>query len=167
MKLSKSKLDSGFAIIELLVATGVVTMVMVAVVSGVSMSIKNSRYSKEKAQSARLSQDVVEWLRGRRDVMGWLNFYNTINGDKPSPGLPDTEIVYCLDVLPTEYTAFDGLDVTTDINSCTEFEDENFRRVAIITTPDDETMNIVVRVFWNDGSGDRSTQIETSLTQWR
>ncbi len=160
-------INRGFALIELLVATGVVTMVMVAVAAGVSVALKNSRYSSEKAQSVRLAQEVVEWMRNKRNVLGWKAFYETIDEDDPNRGAVGSETMYCLGELPESTEGFVGLGNVNDPDGCSMIAGSSYRRVVRITKISGEEMDVTVEVLWNDGGGDRSTQISASLAHWR
>lgn len=165
MKKKKQRRE-GFALVELLIATGVVTMVMVAVAAGVAMALKNSRYSKEKSQSIRLAQEAIEWMRNRRDVLGWRAVYQAVDADQPATG----DLIYCLEFLPDGSSEFVELE-HSDENSCGYIANTNYRRIAKINLPDvgtvDGTIDLSILVTWDDGSDVRNTNLNASLTHWR
>lgn len=91
----KHKHTAGFTVVELVVATAIVSMVLVTVTSGVTFSIKNSRYSQEKALSVRYAQESVEWVRSQRDILGWSAFVEEVG--------PATQAtVLCLDTIDSQ-----------------------------------------------------------------
>lgn len=164
-KASTSQRNRGFTIIELLVAVGVVSMVMVAVTSGVATSLKNSRFSKEKSISVRLAQEGVEWMRENRDKNGW----NSLTAQLTSAGATDASPkVYCLPSAGVEMTVL----TTAGAGACTTGEnvvgaDQFMRTLTLSYNSTAEEVRVASRVYWDDGSGDKETILESSMKKWR
>ena len=154
----------GFSIVELLVAVAVVVMVMVAIVSGVSVAVRNSRYSKEKATSVRQAQEAMEWLRSVRGLLGWRALREAVNEDGGGSGA----VVYCLDTLPgvSEFRNLansavgcgEGVFVSNSIN---------LREMTLELDPGREELRVTVTVKWEGGSGEQLTRLVSTMEEWR
>ena len=57
----------GQSLFELVVAIAISALIVVAMVSLATNSIKNSQFSKNKALASSYAQQATEWLRGERD----------------------------------------------------------------------------------------------------
>jgi len=151
--------------IELVVATSVVMLVLVAVVAGVAVAVRNTRFSKEKALSVRYTQESIEWLRSRRDLLGWNAFYGAINNDS-SGG----KAVYCVNSLPSQLEEFEGMSSVGEGEGCGLGLGENseFRRYLELTPSGGEQIQVESVVKWDAGQGDETeTRLKTSLRRWR
>lgn len=63
----------GQSLFELVVAIGIVGLVLVAIVSVATISVRNTTFSKEQSLASRYTQQAMEWLRGQRDT-DWDDF---------------------------------------------------------------------------------------------
>ena len=79
----------GQTIIEVLIATVVVAIVMIAVAAALLLSVKNTAQSKYKGLASSRAQEAVEYFRRQRSLLGWTRFFETINAG-----------TFCLNVLP-------------------------------------------------------------------
>jgi len=61
------KVKLGQSLFEVVVAIGVAAVIVVALVSLVTRSIRNATFSKNKSLAASYAQEASEWLRGERD----------------------------------------------------------------------------------------------------
>lgn len=60
--------NSGQSLFEVVVALAISTLVVIAIVSLATNSIKNASFSKNKTVASRYAQEATEWLRGQRDA---------------------------------------------------------------------------------------------------
>jgi type II secretory pathway pseudopilin PulG len=150
--------NGGFSLVELLVSIGVIVMVLVALTSGVSFAVKNTRYSKEKSLSVRHAQEAVEWVRNWRNIMGWRAFNDFYSlGSGPA--------TLCLTSLPKNQVEIQALD--GECGTVRTIVGTNFRRQLTLTRIDAETVGIDVVMTWSDSGKDWSTKISSQITNWR
>jgi type II secretory pathway pseudopilin PulG len=150
-------LQKGQSLIEIIVAIGIVALVMTALVSAISLSVKNTAEAKAKAVATKYSQEGMEFLIEQRNALGWEAFLAALQTDAGAT----TTVTYCLPTpLPTTISGF----VALGNGSCTstQFADSRgiFQRKAVITLPAGGTqINITVSVTWSDGNLNRTSQV--------
>lgn len=93
--------QAGQSLIEVAFATAVVSVVLVGLLSSVIQSMSNSRIALEQTRSTQYAQEVIEWLRQRRDVEGWGTFATNFSA-------VGTDLLYCLPTLPDSTSALVG-----------------------------------------------------------
>lgn len=84
--------NHGQSLVEAVVAIGIVTMVLIGLVSAVNYSLVNTQYTRNKAAATKYAQEAIEFLRSERDRLGWPVFYATAG---------DQGTLYCLILLTT------------------------------------------------------------------
>lgn len=154
----------GSTIIELLIAVMVVGLIVTAVASAVTYSIKNTGESRYRQVSTILGQQVVEFVRGEKNRLGITNLgiFNTTGITRD----------YCFSTLPSD------LDTEPTQGQCTQsnvinMAGTNFTRDVSITsggagtrTPfDPYYLNIVVTVSWTDGTEIRQIELVQEFKQ--
>ena len=72
------KNQSGQTLIEALIAAAIVALVLTAILSGVTLSVRNSQFSKNQALATRYAQEALETIRHYRDSAGWTDFVGDI-----------------------------------------------------------------------------------------
>lgn len=160
MNLNRSK-TQGFTLIEVLIATGMVTLVMTGITSGVSFAVKNSRFSQQKSLSVRYAQESIEWFRAQRDTLGWQAFYQTLENDSPS------QVIYCLADLPQNSEQFGNLSSTPGGAYCSTISSTNYRRQIELTITSPSSVDVISRVTWEEGPNQNETILTTTLREWR
>ena len=91
----------GSTIIELLVAVMIVGLIVVAVASATTYSIKNTGESRYRQVATTLGQQAMEHFRGRKNELGLKNYSDTLtagancysNIESPAPGICGTNDV--------------------------------------------------------------------------
>lgn len=163
-KKNKKTLSSGQTMIEMVVATGMVALVLVAIVSGIALSIRNSRFSKNKALATRYAQEAVEKFRNYRDEVGWQPFLEEVLEGNSS-------VVYCMPSMPAS-----AIEVPTFTGACSGQKipnaagDTEFTRgVQALTqtqvNPND-AVEITVTVSWIEGSKTHNVTLSSRLNNW-
>lgn len=100
-RMRKLVAQSGQSLIEVAFATAVVSVVLVGLLSSVIQSMSNSRVALEQTKSTQYAQEVIEWLRQRRDVEGWGVFSTRFS-------VVGTDLLYCLPTMPVDTEALVG-----------------------------------------------------------
>jgi hypothetical protein len=125
--------------------------------------VRNTRFSNEKSLSVRSAQEAMEWLRGRRDQLGWRAFYQVLEADAVS-----NATVYCLPSLNDQASFFQNLTnqacVGDELIGGTNFVRE--ARLALYP-PQGDRVDVEIEVVWEGGNGPETTVIRSSLREWR
>lgn len=146
---NKARNSKGQTLFEIVMALAVVTIVLVSVVALVTVSVRNSSFSKNEALATRYAQSATEWLRGERDK-DWDSFYA-----KAQAG------IYCMkDESPNWNDAY-ACQATNII------PDTPFVRQVDFTIVSATEVKVEVSVSWSDGRGDHESRSTTVLTDWR
>jgi hypothetical protein len=145
------KYSRGQSLFEVVLALALATLIIVALISLVSNSIKNSSYSRNKTYATRYTQEAFEWLRGERDG-DWEIFRDNFLFCPAPPH------VRCLDAL-----------AWGDCGSCgdTEFIGNIFKREVSFTETATDSVTVEVRTYWTDAQGVHEARSSTILTDWR
>ena len=145
----KYRFHSGQSLVEVVVATGIAMLVLVALVAGATIAVRNSQFSRTKARAMQLNREATEWLRGERKN-SWSGFANNSG-------------TFCLD----------GLNFTKNrVCSSSEKISNQFTRQAILLFTDEDSdgtndkAEIKMITSWTDSSGNHSEEIITYLTKW-
>ena len=160
MKLALKPSQGGFTLIEILIATSMVTLVMVSISSGVSFAVKNARFSQEKSRSIRYAQESIEWYRAVRDGLGWGAFYQVMQASG------STRFTYCLGVLPANPEEFGVLQPRSLGSNCTAIPQTKYVRRLNVTITDSSTIEVESKVTWSDGQQQHETSLTTTLREW-
>ena len=161
MKISNaynSHSEDGFTIVEILVAVSVVAMVMTAVVSGVSFSIKNTRFANEKSVAIRYAQEALERMRLVRDEIGFAGLAEMVNQD----GNPSN---YCFPSLPENASEFEALSGSGCAPNGNEIPGTIYTRSVEVSVVGN-TLELVSRVDWVESSGVRSSIQRLTFYNW-
>lgn len=140
----------GQSLFELVIAIGIVALVLVAILSASTISVRNSTFSKEQAIASRFTQQAIEWLRGQRD-----GDWNTFKSRGSSTGT-----TWCLNSLD-----WNSVGVCNSAIPSTNFS----REAEIIYNPaaDKDQITVTVSTFWTDGSKQHSIEVTTVLSNWK
>lgn len=144
---------SGQSLFEVVVAVGISALIIVAIVSLVTNSLRGTVYSKNATTASALAQEATEWLRGQRDV-DISTFLANVNVGAPT--------VYC----------FKSLD-WSEHNDClaTDLIDSTFTRWGTFTplaTSDNKTViEAKITVRWTDSQDNHDIVNVTTFTDWR
>ena len=132
-----------------MVAVGAMSLLLVALLSLVSLSIRNSRLAKDRTQAVALAQGGIELMRAYRDF-SWVGLRGVAGGTKYD--------------LPRIWVVGDGLTVDCDEGS---FAIDNFfRRCVQIQEIDAQEMAVSVEVVWQEGNQTYETVQKTKLSVW-
>lgn len=152
----KKYLASGQSLFEVVFALGIAAVVLIAMASLATSSVRNSTFSTNSVTTTQLASQATEWLRGQRDS-GWTAFVARANTSGVTWCLPDltwpgaSGACGASSVVPgTIYTRYVVL-TSRDIDGNT-----------VIDTVDAE---IIVR--WTDSQGNHESKNNARFTDWR
>ncbi len=149
--MKRQNFASGQTLLELVIALGVVAVVITALVSAVTASLRYSQVTRYRSRAVKFAQEGVELTRKIRDEQSWSTFFAYTGGDGR----------WCLDANGV-WTDDDG-NGTCPIASGDEF----WRSVHFSWDGTDETMIVTVRVSWGDRGVPSTIELTTYFTQWK
>ncbi len=144
----------GSTIIELLIAVMVVGLIITAVANAVTTSIKNTGESRFRENATVLGQQVIEYMHGRKNELGMVNFKNTYTAGN-----------YCFITVESPISSACGT------NDLITMAGTSFKRNAVITSGGNGTranpyyLNIRVTVSWQDGASTRDIELIQEFQQ--
>lgn len=143
--------EKGQSLFEVVLALGLATLIIVAIVSLATSSVRNTSFSKDKTVATRYAQEITEWLRGQRDE-DWDVF--------------STNILFC--PTPPHVQCFDEL-IWGDCGACssTELIENKFIREISFTSVAADSISVEIKVSWSDSQGLHEVRSSTILTDWR
>ena len=98
-KIQTSEFVSGQSVIEVTVAATAIVFVLVAVVSGLVLSTKNSSFANQQGLATKRAQEAMEAMRRYQVELGWESFYSEISRD-------GNTFRYCMPALPSSAANF-------------------------------------------------------------
>ncbi len=125
--------DRGQSIFEVVVAVGLISLVLITLVSMASLSIVASTFSRNQTEASRFTQQAAEWLRSEKDS-GWINFKSHA-----------ASLTWCIDSL---YWVKPGPCSSSDFVSGTVF-----KRSLKFTVNADGSIQTDVNTSWIDAKG--------------
>lgn len=142
------KCCKGQSLVEVIVAVGAMSLLLVALLSLVSLSLRNSRLARDRAQAVALAQEGVELLRAYRDY-AWSELVSLSNGTNYN--------------LPENWVVEDGLS-----QGCISERQINnrFWRCVRLSLPQAGEVEVNANVSWPEGSQVFSAAQVTQLTLW-
>ncbi|MEA2056610.1 MAG: prepilin-type N-terminal cleavage/methylation domain-containing protein [Patescibacteria group bacterium] len=154
--ISKKKNRQGFSLIELLIATTVVSLTLTAIATILIYSIKVNDRAIFREIATKKAQEGMDFFKRERVILGWNNFYSLLGSS------------YCLNQIPqpsvsSDDSAFDNLSI-----SCVDYEilvtgaSAEFKREVDISKSGGDTVSITMTVSWPKGDYD---SLSVELTQ--
>jgi Tfp pilus assembly protein PilV len=147
--------NQGQSLVEVVVAVGAMSLLLVALLSLVVVSIKNSRLAKDRAKAVALAQGGIELMRAYRDY-SWTEFSSFATGDD-----------YVLDASWTVDLIGLG-EVATGCDEASYMDATNFysRCVGLSSAGGASAVDVQVTVSWQEGSQLQQTVQNTRLSVW-
>lgn len=138
----------GTSIIEVVIATALISVSIIAALSLTNRSQKQNTYAKGLAEATKYTTQAADWIRTQRDTLGWATIASKDDDE------------YCLIDLPADFTSL----VAGPCDDNAYIPNTIFKRKITITKIA-ETVKIVVTVYWTENVVRQAT-IEMELTQW-
>ncbi len=146
----KWQMANGQSLFEVVVALAISALIITAIVSLVSNSIRNSTFSRNKTLAARYAQEATEWLRGQRD------------GDITALSVNILTPVWCFKNLSFGQSGNCGPD--DFITGTPLIREANFS-VSVVGGKNLVQSDVVV--FWTDSQGYHEVRSATNFGDWR
>jgi len=146
---------NGQSMFELIVAIGVVSVTLVAIVGLVSATIANSTFTKNRTFAARHTNDAIEWVREQRDAG-----FSQLASRGSSTGS-----YYCVPTLNWPASAGQCSSSASNQIPGTNF----FREVRLIYNAGSSPNEVEVQAatYWKDSSGSHESRASTIVSNWR
>jgi len=145
---------SGQSLFEVVFALGIAAIILIAIATLATSSVRNSNFSKESVTGTRLAQEVTEWLRQERD-RDWSAFAARANAIGRT---------WCISALSWPGTSggcgalVPGTNFTREITLTSKDLDSN----SVI-----DAVDAVIVIKWDDAKGTHSVTNQTLYTVWR
>lgn len=140
------KNTSGQSLFEVIIAIGITSAILVAIINTAILSVRNTSFSRNKTLASRYSQQASEWLRSQRDE-NWQTFTTY------------SDATWCLKDL--DWTRARTCSDTDNITATP------FKRELTLTTVSANQIDAKITVFWNDSQGYHEVKVSTYYTDWR
>lgn len=164
------KQSQGSTLIEVLIATMVVVLVLVALSQSFTLVLRNQRNSMSQQQATKYAQQSLEWVRQVRDTIGWQDFYSAVNADAIAG-----RTTHCMPTIPATTTLAAYQALTDDAGGCVstnviqnEQSQNSYLRKIVVTVVGAGADNIqaVATVSWTNGTTTLDSQITLVLRKW-
>jgi Tfp pilus assembly protein PilV len=143
-------MNKGQSLFEVVVALAISALIITAIVSLVSNSIRNATFSRNKTLAARYAQEATEWLRGQRD-----SDMTTFSANILTP-------TWCFKSLSWVQS---GNCASDDFIPATPLIREVTFSVGLVGGKDLVQSDVVV--FWTDSQGYHEVRSATNFADWR
>lgn len=173
---SKKFSQFGFGILEVLIASAIISMVATASLILGTFVLRSANINKHRLQASYLASEAVESVRNFRDnlwmdnnnVTTWDNSIRNINTDQ-NVRVECDETSGCQIIENSEPQCFD---INLSPINCTD-ENQVFEREVKINNVNlvdskinNKTKEAVVTVTWTDYSRSRTFEVKTYITDW-
>lgn len=138
----------GTSIIEVVIATALISVAIIAALSLTNQSQKQNTYAKNLAAAGKYATQASDWIRAQRDISGWATIYALDDG------------TYCLNSFPQDISLIEP-------GSCAgnSFLDATIYQRQVELTKSADSINLKITVKWMDNI-ERQATIEMELTSW-
>ena len=143
--------EKGQTLLEIMIAVGVLGIVIYGLVKGLTLSLKNVQFAKERSLAENYAQEGAEWLTFQKEA-NWSDFSS------------HTGSTYCLSDIPDSGWPGSGACGPSDFISGANI---NFRReFSLVETVADEEIQASVSVSWDSPRGGENITIPLTFTNW-
>jgi len=190
-KIFKNTKESGFTIIEALVAVFILTISVLAMLNLTASSASSARYANNELTANYLLQEAIDSIRNSRDTLaflqkdlvdgGWNNFKSRYGSPSSKCFAPNGCILKIEEFSPASLT---GGDIVACSTNCTPLNYEsspdsslfykysgggspsNFtRKVTMVDNVDN--IKVTATVSWLNGTSQRTQSLEMNLFNWQ
>jgi prepilin-type N-terminal cleavage/methylation domain-containing protein len=189
MKILSKQKNSGFTLIETMVAVFILTIALSSLLSLNASSIFSSRYAKNEIVANYLLQEAIDYIRNDRDTIafqqnnmgdGWNAFLSKYSactgvGCYFEPALFSTAIIQTCSFTPifgVLSCPILNYDDTASNNDFYTYQTgigipSNFKRQILMSRPSPDELDVKVTVEWLNGNLVRSRFLQTTLMKWQ
>lgn len=166
MSIFKKKITgkNGFSIVEVIIATSILSVVLVAAAQAAGTAVQNTTVEEHKIYAANFAQEAVDWLNVQREI-DWATFRNNsthtganycLNEDIGQQNLADV-----LDPLPCASAVIDGATIPANIP---RIFDRRLSLTSVGAAAQATRVNVVVTVTWTEFGRTYTVPVRTSYT---
>jgi Tfp pilus assembly protein PilV len=141
----------GQSLFEVMFAVAVSSLILYAIVSVASVSVRNSNFSKNNSLGTAYAQEGIEYLRQLKDI-DWDNLDNKTPTSSPQN----------LGTL----TIWSGSPIIKDSSGNDTIFSRTVELIYRNTDAANDTIEAVVLVTWTDSQGDHQVKSVTRFTNW-
>lgn len=146
VKLIKQK-NSGQSLVEVVVTLAIASLVIVALVFGATIGVRNVQFSRSQSRAMELNREASEWLRVEKRI-SWSSLWARGSASGTT---------YCFNAL--------NFDKQRGCYS-NELIDSKFTRQGVLKQPESDKLEITITTSWQDPSGLHNETITTYLTRY-
>jgi len=151
--MSKTKLNSGQSLFELVLSFAVVTLIVVGIVSAATIAIRNAAYSRNKTLADRYLQEALEWLRSEKNK-NYTDFQSHTSISQ-----------WCLKSLDSDWVWIGAIcQPGQEITGTMMRRELTFSK---FTKDGKEVIETKVVVYWTDAQGRHESSAVTDFTNWQ
>lgn len=139
----------GQSLVEVVVSVAISALIIVALLIGAVIGIRNVQFSRNQSRAMELNREVSEWLRAERKF-SWSQLWS-----RGSAG----GVTYC----------FKGLNFSKSSSCSSEDEDKidgKFTREGFLRQEDSDKLEVTIITSWQDPMGEHIETITTYLTKY-
>lgn len=155
---SKIRWNLGQTLVEVVAITGILVIVLVAMVAGVSRSVGQNQVSVDRTLATRLAQEPMEWVRFWRDRIGFTPLLSELVG-----GTNGTTVTYCLVNLPKDEAGFRNLS-TGACGANNTIDNIYWRELRVVNGVSEIDLTSTVR--WYDKNNLEQVVYEQTIHEW-
>lgn len=142
--------ERGQTIIEIVLTLSIITIIIIALVQGITFSVKSATYTKNKSLATKYVNEGMEALRSIKDY-NWSTFYSYAT----ETGTPD----YALQKLDGNWQVMTGI---------SDEPAEGFTRVVNLKKITGNQVEATVTVYWQSSETiPYRTSATTIFTKWQ
>jgi len=150
---STNSSSSGQSLVEVVVTTAIAMLILVALVGGATVAVRNIQYSRTRARAMELNRQATEWLRSER-AKGWSEFLFNLNFGSAN------EVYYCLN--STANLNFNNPGQCDPL----DLIDSTFKRQVNVVKESQDKIKLTLTTSWTDSQGKHREEVVTYLTRW-
>ena len=144
------KLLRGTSIIEILIATTMISVAVIAALSLMNRSQSQNIYARDLSEATRYNTQAADWIRTQRDTLGFATIY----------AYAEDATDYCLNSFPSDFTYIVAESCGTEYITGTVYQ-----RKITMSKPDVNTLKFIIIVSWQEKTTRQAT-IEMELNKW-
>lgn len=152
----------GTSIIEIVIATALISTAIIAALSLANRTQKQNTYARNLVEATKYGSEALDWVRTQRNELGWATLSAKVQTDGSG------QVTYCLNAIPGSGVG-DFLDLAPGSCAPSDYiSDTRFTRELKIDTSQvaSEVLTVGAEITWAEQTP-RHSYVETELTPWR
>lgn len=143
-------------LIEVLIAVSIIALVLTAVGSMISMSIKLADSNEKQQLALQKAEEALEFFRKERSINSWYSF---------STPLVDGA-VYCVSSLPESVASLSAKLGTCSDSDVLEAARYRFKRQAVIDFDGFSSVKVEIDIDWQEGTRLKNLSLDQSFENY-